>query len=307
MVKRRVTDHGDYFKASKCRKEKELQDSPSESDECDASCAESSSDDDSDDDTLSETTGASESRTSSGTGKGSTPRDSEQKEDQYHRETARSPISDHDFVYHDCEEDYHDCEGDVEDAVDGVCGGTDSSSEGESSSDGDVSSSSDSGGSSNDFEDEDDRGFKGADEPLYPGAPLTTTGSIIAIFTVALRHKVTGVLPSAILSLTSLHCIRPHNCVRTLYMFKKFFAKLKTPLTRHYYCGICYSKLSRFDEECHGCELDYFLAISITEQLAKLYKRKGFGESLDRNFRGNRRYTEDVKDGSVYTSLPKDF
>ena len=55
--------------------------------------------------------------------------------------------------------------------------------------------------------------YEDFNEPLYPGAPLTISESILAIFSLAIRFKITGVLLSSILSLISLHCIQPNKCV----------------------------------------------------------------------------------------------
>ncbi|KAJ8666565.1 hypothetical protein QAD02_008227 [Eretmocerus hayati] len=138
MVKKSVTEDQDYSRASKYRKQKELGDSSSESDEDDASADESTSDDDSVDgqgnlkenkernfgvplssrttiifaDTSSEATKKSKKLTSSDSGERNSQRDSEQGE--YKHETARSYTPDHDEIYYDCEENYyeHETEGD---------------------------------------------------------------------------------------------------------------------------------------------------------------------------------------------------
>lgn len=83
---------------------------------------------------------------------------------------------------------------------------------------------------SGDEEDDDDEfSFDRAGEPLYPGSPITVGEHILAVLSLLLRFKLTGVLLSEILSLINLHCIKPNFCVRTLYRLKKCLNNIKFP------------------------------------------------------------------------------
>ena len=154
-------------------------------------------------------------------------------------------------------------------------------------------------------------GIKHAKEPLYPGAPLTVAEHILSVMSLMLRFKLTGVLFAKILSLIHLHCIQPNFCIKTLYKFQMIFKNIKSPLQRHYYCSICFTKKERANvDECEHCQkktpLSYFIGIPIISQLEKLYKRKGFKELLDHRFtrqKNNPHNYEDIYDGSVYTEL----
>lgn len=123
-----------------------------------------------------------------------------------------------------------------------------------------------------------------AKEPLYPGAPITVAEHVILILSFLLRFKVTGVVFSNVLTLISKHCIQPNFCTKTMHKFKKIFRNIHTPLIKHYYCTVCYTKLETCTTECMQCKnnmnLGHFIEIPIIEQLEKLYKVKGFKESL---------------------------
>ena len=160
--------------------------------------------------------------------------------------------------------------------------------------------------------DDNDELCNDANKPIYEGARISVGESILSILTVTLRFKVTGVLLSYILSLILLHCTEPNNCVKTLYKLKKFFAKINTPLVKHYYCSSCLSKLeTQFCRKCKNKEnISYFMEISILSQLASFYKRPNFKENLKYRLtlrKENSLNFKDVYYGSVYKSLPQNF
>ncbi|OXU17689.1 hypothetical protein TSAR_006517 [Trichomalopsis sarcophagae] len=91
----------------------------------------------------------------------------------------------------------------------------------------------------------------------------------------------------SILSLIELHCIKPNNCVKTIYKLKKFFLYINTPLIRHFYCSTCFSKLD--NQFCNMCRSNdnatYLIEVPILDQLASFYKRSKFRENLiNQNF-----------------------
>ena len=116
-----------------------------------------------------------------------------------------------------------------------------------------------------------------AHEPLYPGAPINVAECILAIFTLAVRFKITGVLLSSILELISLICAQPNNCIKTLYKLKKIFKNKKSPIIRHYFCSTCYSKLENsYCDKCKIFSKTYFLELPILSQLTLMFKRPNF-------------------------------
>lgn len=149
-------------------------------------------------------------------------------------------------------------------------------------------------------------------EPLYPGAPITVIESILSILTLITRLKISGVMLTYILELINLHCIKPNYCLTTLYRYKKFFQGISTPLTRHFYCSSCHSKLeNEFCIECNSKDnINYFIEIPIIEQLNKMFSRVGFYELLNQRFtreKNNTQNYEDIYDGEVYKSAIKDL
>lgn len=146
--------------------------------------------------------------------------------------------------------------------------------------------------------------------PLFQGCPLTVSQSLLSILSLTLRHTITGVLLLSILQLIHLHCPEPNHCVETLYMFRKYFKDLKSPLNRHFYCTNCLRNLDSQDARCPNCGnktiSNYFMTISIISQLRTLYARDGFREKLShRNNRVklNPDNIEDIYDGSIYREL----
>ncbi|KAL7299460.1 hypothetical protein TKK_0007701 [Trichogramma kaykai] len=208
-------------------------------------------------------------------------------EHSFGREESTLSTSDNSSIQDDSSSDYFSIQNDT--------------SEDESSSDDDSSSS------ENEIDDKDN-----FDELLYPGAPITVGESLIMILKLTTRFEMTGVCLASILQTIAAHCIQPNKCITTLYKFKKIFSNIQVPLTRHYFCGLCFSKLE--DQYCSTCEnqenIRYFLGVSIIEQLNSFFKREEFRQHLnyrfDRNKQNEENY-EDLYDGSIYKSVPNDY
>ncbi|KAJ8683858.1 hypothetical protein QAD02_019650 [Eretmocerus hayati] len=151
-----------------------------------------------------------------------------------------------------------------------------------------------------------------ANKPLYHGAPLTVIESVLAILNVCIRFKVSGVLLGAILELICLHCPKPNNCLKTLYKFKKFFAKVELPLKRHFYCCACGKKLEiEFCSHCNSKDdVNYFIEMSIISQIQKMLGRPGFFELLKHRFTRTKKNVnnyEDIYDGGIYKFIRARF
>ena len=76
-------------------------------------------------------------------------------------------------------------------------------------------------------------------DPVYPGARISNTASMLLIMTFVMTHKITGVALKDLLSLIDIHCLIPHHLIRSLYKFKKYFGSMLTPLIHYYYCSNC--------------------------------------------------------------------
>ncbi|KAE8749144.1 hypothetical protein FOCC_FOCC004050 [Frankliniella occidentalis] len=155
--------------------------------------------------------------------------------------------------------------------------------------DGDVNSGSDQS---------EDEGLPGAarnvdnnngNQPLYEGAPLTVSQSLIAIMTLVLTHGLTGSCLVDLLLLIALHC--PPNNV----------------LEYHYYCSNCYQLLQTKTTLCTSCQektkVAYFIEIPLVHQLQALFQWQGFYDKLQYRFnrrKRNQHNIEDIYDGYVY-------
>lgn len=91
------------------------------------------------------------------------------------------------------------------------------------------------------------------DIPLFPGSPLSIKESVLSILALVLRFSLPGVVIAAVLKLIAMHCPEQNNCKSTLYKFKKYFEHLHSPLTRHFYCSICFRNHPRELLQCPHC------------------------------------------------------
>lgn len=67
----------------------------------------------------------------------------------------------------------------------------------------------------------------GSDSPLYEGARLTVSESLLLTMTFAVTYNLTGEALSSLLLLLNLHYLHPNKCLPSLYKFKKYFENLK--------------------------------------------------------------------------------
>ena len=74
---------------------------------------------------------------------------------------------------------------------------------------------------------------------IYPNARISNAVSMLLIMTFAITNKLSGSAIQDLLSLIDLHCMVPHQLIKSLYTFKQYFKALKNPLKRHYYCSQC--------------------------------------------------------------------
>ena len=51
------------------------------------------------------------------------------------------------------------------------------------------------------------------DEPLFDGSPVSVNESSLLIMSFAVRHQLSGVALQDLLTLITLHCPKPNNCI----------------------------------------------------------------------------------------------
>ena len=123
-----------------------------------------------------------------------------------------------------------------------------------------------------------------SDNPLYPGCRLSLGISMLLIVTFCIRHALSGVALSDLLTLVELHCLLPNHCAKTAKLLREFFGKLKSPIELHYYCSFCQEYFGTqkpsccsntaclLDFEKKRSELQYFIIIPFITQLQAILR-----------------------------------
>ncbi|XP_066923710.1 uncharacterized protein [Clytia hemisphaerica] len=153
-------------------------------------------------------------------------------------------------------------------------------------------------------------GSFGKDGPLFEGSAITIAGAMILILSYSIRFSLSGEAMSNLLLL--IHILLPggSKIPKTLYMFKKFFSQLKSPMVFHEFCSYCFTEVqSKEIKICSNCckeiskSKSYFIEFPIILQLKKFFRRSDFFESLQYRFKRvkqNEEGIEDIYDGSLY-------
>ena len=158
-----------------------------------------------------------------------------------------------------------------------------------------------------------------ATKPLYTGATITVSVSLMLIMSFSIRHKLSGSALSDLLTLVLLHCIKPvaTNALSSIFHFKKFFQGLKTPLVSHKYCANCFTYIENNEDRiCSNtfCNKDltmprstgYFIEIPVINQLKSFFAKKGFYKDIQYRFERKKKSEtaiEDIYDGRTYKQL----
>ena len=157
------------------------------------------------------------------------------------------------------------------------------------------------------------------DSLIYPGHYLAVHMSVLMIWMYVINHCKTGEELSNLLTLIGFHCITPHPALKSVYMFKKYFANAKSPLVKHYYCSYCLTSLNcNATKTCTNefCLRDlskktsksYFLEIPVESQVQNLFKRENFVHQLSNRFtriKKSENNIEDIYDSDIYKSFVK--
>ena len=162
--------------------------------------------------------------------------------------------------------------------------------------------------------DEEDGPACHSDKPIYQGSSVTIAQSALLILSFALKHSITGVCLSDLLSLIAVHCLTTDIIHSSLYKFRKYFSKLNSPLIIHKLCGHCDFSLAEEIDSCPNCNTNlivdnntsYFVEIPLLHQLQQLFQRKTFHHDLQHRRRRCKRMQnniEDIDDGELYRSF----
>ena len=123
------------------------------------------------------------------------------------------------------------------------------------------------------------------DSPLYAGAPITFSVSMLLIVTFAMRHSLTGVALADLLTLINVHLVLPNCFAKSTSVLNRFFRQLKQPIEYHYYCTFCYQYIGVQKTACCSNKhclsdfsrkgaLAYFIVLPLVVQLQSLLESK---------------------------------
>lgn len=163
--------------------------------------------------------------------------------------------------------------------------------------------------SSDESSDEDESviNLEDENEMIFDGAKITVFESMMSLFAFSIAFKATGVMLAFIIDLILLHVPTKNKCVKSLYMFKKIFNAIKSPIVVHCYCLKCKVEVS--EQVCGVCQqkkdMNYFIEMPLLSQLSLLLRRNGFYQKLQHRFtrtKSNVNNLEDIFDGEVYKS-----
>lgn len=153
-------------------------------------------------------------------------------------------------------------------------------------------------------------------QPVYPGHTLTVFNSVMLIWIFALTHSVTACQLSDLLVLINAHCLTDVPIFQSVQRIKNFFASLKSPMNKHYFCSYCLANVTLTMKNCPNafCDKDltkknatsYFIEFPIEQQLMRLFKRDEFLSNLKTKFnrrKRNKDNIEDIYDGVQYQKL----
>ncbi|XP_034238076.1 uncharacterized protein LOC117643340 [Thrips palmi] len=150
-----------------------------------------------------------------------------------------------------------------------------------------------------------DGGSAQCNHPLYPGAPISLHQSFVAILTLVLTFKLSGVCIKSILDLIAFH-LPKNNIFRTsLQAFKDYFLYMQGPKTFEYYCSKCFKSLQP-NTKCNICpdgKVCFLVKLSIVQQLETLMQRKGFYSKLRFSSDTSSEDISDVYSGQQYANM----
>lgn len=77
------------------------------------------------------------------------------------------------------------------------------------------------------------------DPPLYEGASLSLSSSILLILSCVLKHRLTGQCFTDLLPVIEAHCPKPNYCKTSVQKLFDHFKNIKGNLVKHTFCTFC--------------------------------------------------------------------
>lgn len=120
------------------------------------------------------------------------------------------------------------------------------------------------------------------DDILYPGAPLTSSSSVVLLLTFVMKHKLTREAFNDLLSVIEAHCPRPNNCKTSVKKLLEFVSQAKGDIEKHYFCDYCKAYFGKGTGNCNICGRSiskasrFFIEVPVEKQLQKFFTGKYF-------------------------------
>lgn len=77
------------------------------------------------------------------------------------------------------------------------------------------------------------------DPPLFEGAPLSLSSSILLTLSFVLKHRLTGQCFTDLLAVIEAHCPNPNHCKTSVRKLFDYFKNIKGNLVKHIFCSYC--------------------------------------------------------------------
>ena len=75
--------------------------------------------------------------------------------------------------------------------------------------------------------------------PLYKGASISLSSSILLILSFVLKHRLTGQCFTDLLAIIEAHCPKPNHCNTSVRGLFAYFKNIKGNLVKHIFCTYC--------------------------------------------------------------------
>lgn len=158
---------------------------------------------------------------------------------------------------------------------------------------------------------ESEEDIQAAERPVQPGHSLSLKTSVLLIWLFAITHSISSSELQDLLTLINLHLIVSNRAYQSVYRFKNFFANVKLPTRKHFFCHFCGSSVKEdqmicLNSKCQKSLVEkssksHFIELDVKSQLKNFFKRQDFLEGLKHRFYRSKKKADNIED--VYDSL----
>lgn len=124
--------------------------------------------------------------------------------------------------------------------------------------------------------------------PLYEGASLSLSSSILLTLSFVFKHRLTGQCFTDLLSVIEAHCPKPNHCKTSVRKLFDHFKNIKGNLVKHIFCSYCKGYICEqrqaepviLPDSCKICgtsvtnNTSFFLEAPFVDQITKFFKGK---------------------------------